>query len=513
MSALTSVRLLVRKMTTEEKKVARNFLTAFSLRGPQASNLALKLFDLLCREAKGEPELDDTQIESLLYARRSGTAFPRLILRLRDKLFESLLLSVNLERPNAYSERGRVLHEIRKGISQAQILQDRGVWDWVTAMLDDCIEKAAKYEHYEEMAAALRVRMEMRSVDNGKVSYEEENKRYEKVIKCIIASKKALSFYHRLGTEIQFKAGAASLDQLALDIKELQEDYTQTGSATVAFFLYYLETHFYQERRQYKAASVTLRQQAELVEVHPALYSPSRLAGVLLNLAWNEIYARKFTSAIRYTEKVEKLLPEKHFNLFQCYETNFFAYFYSGKYEKALNYINTLLKQDSSSTAEYRIGKRDYQKACVLFILGEYEKVHKILIDLNPIENDHEGWNLALRVLHVMNDIELEKTDNAVNRIENMRKHIDKLKKSGRDNPREVLKFEILRTLVNAHFDFMETRRKKKEDLDKLSSGNPMYAWRILSPELVIFNQWFESKVYKQEFVQKIPSYYDSVAT
>jgi tetratricopeptide (TPR) repeat protein len=511
MSALTSLRLLIRKMSTEEKKVARNFLTAFSIRGAGAPNQALKLFDLLCRETKGESELNDGQIESLIYSRKSGTAFPRLILRLKDKLNESLLLSVNLERPNAYSERGRALHEIRKGISQAQILQSRGIWDSVLIILNECVEKAAKYEHYEEWAAALRVRLEMKTVDKGKITFEIENQQYEKVIRCLLASKKALEYYSQLASEIQFKAASVSLDLLQEQIKELQIDLEQTGSANVAFFLHYLETHYYQETRQFKAASVALRRQAELVEFHPALYSVSRLTGVLINLAWNEIYTRRFASALRYTDRIEKILPDKHFNLFQCYETCFYAYFYTGKYDKALERINTLLKQDSSSTAEYRIGKREYQKACVLFMMGKHDQVHKILLDLNPIENDHEGWNLGLRMLHVINDIELEKTENAFNRIENMRKHIEKLKKANRENPREVLKYEILRTLVNTRFDFMETRKRKKQELDKLSSGDSIYAWRILSPELIIFNQWFESKVFKQELVLKTPAYNEPV--
>lgn len=512
MSALDSVRLLVRKMTSEEKRVAKNFLTAFSQRGPNAPNLALKLFDLICRESKDSPVLDDSQIEMLIYAKQSGIAFPRLILRLREKLLESILLDVNIERQDAYSERGKALHEIRKAISQAQILQDRGVWDWVVSILDESIEKASKFEHYEEMAAALRVRLEMKSVDYGSSSFETENAKYDKVMRCLEASKKALAYYHRLGSEIQFKAGEASLERLEKDIKELQTAYEQTGSATVAFFLFYLEAHLYQEKGKYKEASNALKMQSELVEVHPALYSPMRLAGSLLNLAWNEIYTRRFSNSLRYTEKVEKLLPEKHFNLYQCYETNFYAYFYSGKYEKAQAYMTIILREDNSPSAEYRIGKREYLKACAFFMIGDFEKVHKILIELNPIENDSEGWNLALRILHIMNDIEMENTENAFNRIENMRKHIEKLRKSAKENTRDTIKFEILRTLVNARFDFMETRRKKKEELEKLKETCKEYSWRILSPELIIFDQWFECKVFKQKLEIKIPAYNEPVS-
>lgn len=511
MSALTSIRSLIRKMSAEERKVARSFLTAFQTRGTNAPNQGLKLYDLLCRELTSGENLEDRAIENLVYGKKAGTAFPRLILRLRDKLFESLLLSTNLEREGVYSERGRALHEIRKSISQAQILQSRGAWDLVISILDDCIYKAEKYEHYEELAAALRVRIEMRAVDKGKASFEEENARYTKVMRSILASKLALEYYHSLGSDIEFKAGKANLDTLLDHVNRLQQEFEATNSATVAFFLQYIEIHLQQELGRYKTASLILKRQMHLVEVHPAVHSKTRLAGVYINLAWNEIYVRKFSSALKYSTKAKGILSEKHFNRFRCYETEFHAYFYQGNYPKALEKINLLLKLDDARSAEFRMGKREYQKACVLFMLKKHAEVHKLLTALNPIENDMEGWNLALRTLYIMNDIELEKTDNAANRIENMRKHLEKLKNSRVDCQREILKFEILRTLVNTKFDFVQTRNKRREELVKLADRKAKWRWNVLTPELIIFDQWFESRVFKQKLVLNIPLYVTSV--
>jgi len=70
-----------------------------------------------------------------------------------------------------------------------------------------------------------------------------------------------------------------------------------------------------------------------------------------------------------------------------------------------------------------------------------------------------------------------------------------------------VIKFEILRALVNSKFDFIETRKKVKDDLTKLLSDDEEYYWKIMSPELIIFDQWFESKVFKQKLGLKIPPY------
>lgn len=507
MSALTTIRVLLQKMTKEEKKVARKYLNAFDTRGSGLPNQSLKLFDLLARETSADQRFDDRAIENLVYGKKAGAAFPRLILRLRDKLFESLLLRINMERDGAYGERSVALYEIRNELSLAQILLDRGAWDLVPMITDECIKKAEKFEHYAELLAALRIQLQIRTIDKGKAVIEEENRKYTKVVRSLLASKKALELYHIVCSQVEFKSKGISLQELEQSISTLQGEYEATGSATVAFFQNYLEVHLYQELGMYKSASSALKRQADLAEFHPAIYSKARLAGVYVNLAWNEIYTRKFANALKYTRKVRLIWPGKHFVIYRCYDTEFYSYFYQGKYELALDAMNFLQKHDNSQSADYRIGKREYQKACVLFMLGKYEQVHKILNTLNPIENDQEGWNLALRTLFIMNDLELEKTDNAFKRIENMRKQIDKLKKINTDVPREVLKFEILRSLVNSKFDFVETRNKRKDDLEKLSNQKNRFRWKILSPELIPFEQWFESKVFRQKLVVKISSY------
>lgn len=507
MSALTSLRTLIGVMKSSERKVAKKFLSSLNVHGEKSPRQVLLLFDLLCREKKGEALLDDSQIESLIYNGRSGsTAFPRLILRLKDKLGESLLLNVNITRPKSYSDRAKSLYLARKKLMLAQNLCGKGIWDWVLSLLGECIEEAKKYERYTIIIDAVTVRMEMKSADKGEISYKIEDDLYNKAINCLLATKKARSYYSRLISQTEFKAEVNNLHSLESNIKELQNDLELTGSATVAYYLHYLEVHFYQEKKQFKRAADILKTQIELVEVHPALYSPSRLVGALVNMALNEIHTRRFVGALRYTKRIAKLIPEKHFNWLQCVEVNFHANFYSGKYKQALENINFLLSHDLSSAALFRKGKREYQKACVLFMLKEFGQVNKLLIDLNPIEDDLEGWNLALRTLHIMSDLEQEKTEEAFYKIENMRRILEKLKKNAAwNNPREVIKYDLLKTLANTGFNFVEARTRKLDELNKLAESTGVFSWRILSPELVIFHQWYISKVFKQNLVLKIP--------
>jgi hypothetical protein len=514
MSALTPLRVLINAMTSSERKVAKKFLSALKAHGESSPKQALMLWDLLAREIKDKRILEDRQIENLIYNKKS-TAFPRLILRVKEKVGESLLLNVNVTKPKAFSDRAKAMYLNRKKLMLAQNLYGRGIWDWVLSLLSDCIEEARKYEHYTILLDALSIRMELTSVDKGENSYEADSELFNKTMHSIAAVKKAIHFFNILTSQTEFKAGPINFNELEANVKELQKDFELTGSATVAQYLHYLEAHFFQEKKYFKKASDILKAQVELVEIHPALYSPTRLAAALVNMALNEIYTRRFASALRYTERaanVAKLIPKKHFNLLQCVEVNFHANFYSGKFERALENINYLCSQELGSAALFRKGKWEYQKACILFMLKDFEQVNKVLIDLNPIEDDLEGWNLALRTLHIMCDIEQEKTEEAFYKIENLRKILDKLKKNTSwNNPREVFKYDLLKTLANSGFNFVETRTRKLEELNKLKENRNGFEWRILSPELVIFDQWFLSKVFKQSLVLKIPSHIEHV--
>lgn len=511
MSILNTVRSVIGKMSKEERKVARSFLTSLSQRGADAPNQTLKLFDVLCDELKEETIFSDEQVEALVYTEKSDSAFPRLVLRLKDKIVESLTLSVNLERSDAYSERGRALHETRKNLSQAQILHTRGLWHVALPMIDDCIKKAAKFEHYEEWAVALRLRMEIRTIQDGENFFESDNKIYEKVLRGLVASKRALEHYYKLISHIEFKAGGSRLEELQHSIDTLQHEFERSGSANVAFFLHYLEVQFYQDLRLYLPASGILKTLCDLVENSPAVSSPDRLAGAYINRAWNEICIRRFSAAIMYLGKAKSSIKTKNFNYYQCIETEFYALFYSGDYNTALERINELVEVELGG--EFRAGKRQYQKACVLFMLGQHDLVQKELTQLNPIEDDHEGWNLALRTLFVMNDVERDNIDNADKRIENMRKHISKLRKNGKEPKRELLKFEVLRGLLNANFDFRLTREKCQDELAQLQSDAEECAWRIMSPEMILFDQWLISKAEKKKLTLVIPAYTEPVLT
>lgn len=514
MHSLIAIRQLIKKMGTDEIKLSRKFITGFNSRGESEPNKGDQLIALLLEEKKTGKEFQIKEIEKLLYGRVGTSAFLRLVFRVKDKLFESLLLSTNLHREGAYSERGRELHEVRKDISIAEILLDRGLQDVTIEMLNDIINRCTKYEFYEECLSAVKLRLELGSFNTGIKSYNADKKLYDQTLLSLACVKKAVEYYSMLLADVEFKAtpGFAKYSKrLESQISELYADLKATSSAYVAFYLNYIEAHHLQMQCRYKAASNILKELVGIIVQYPAIKTNSRLAGAIINFAWNELYCYNFSNAITEIENAEKLLPQNHINLYQCYEAKFYGCFYLKQYDKAKECLELLNLMDNGSLSAFRNGRREYLLASVYFMQTRFDKAAELLRDLNPIEVDDLGWNLGIRFLYILNDIEQEKTDNAELRIENLRKHLEKQKKKTVINRRDWVKYDILKELVYTHFDFTQVQRRKRQELEELSSTESEIKWIILGAEIIPFQNWFESRLFKNPMELKLPKYVEPI--
>jgi hypothetical protein len=512
MSSLHTLREIILKMTAEERSAVAVLFNAFEQNPELSSSLYFKLFDLMCREIKTGEHLSDAQIEEYLYNSLHTTAFPKLVIRLKMRLIEFLSLSMNLEKKGAYSDRGRIIHQIRKKLSAAQILSFRGSIKLSNSLLDECITYSKKYEFIEEWLTALRLRTQSYVIDDNSKMVSKCSEEYDRVVKVLVAVKKAQTYYAEICSQLEHKSSPIDIEMLELKVKELQHLYKETKSANVAFFQCFLHTHLFQERRQYVNASEVLQKQLKIIEKSPALNSPERQAVAYLNLAWNELLTFRFKNTLKYSKFVMDILPKNSTNRYQNHLARFFAYFYMGEYENASDILEEMNLHYNNNEADYMIGKRIYFKSCILFMEKKHKQVNELLRELNPLEKDNEGWSFWFKILHIMNDIETENTESAFNKIGGFRKQLNRISESNRDYSRLKIIYEILNALGNCHFDFSVVRNKKSTELKQLEHKEQS-SWRITSPELIIFDQWFESHYYRTKFKQTIPDYWEPAQT
>jgi hypothetical protein len=70
---------------------------------------------------------------------------------------------------------------------------------------------------------------------------------------------------------------------------------------------------------------------------------------------------------------------------------------------------------------------------------------------------------------------------------------------------RDVVIFRLLTHLSRCGFDFKEVWEERQKDFKLLRSDDPDYRWIPRSHELILFDQWFESKVKNQPYEPVFP--------
>lgn len=498
---LKVVRELLSKLTDDEKASIRLYLGFFMEKGRHSSNKSLRLFDLLI--SLKDKVVSEDEIELMIYDKPNPKAFSRLTARLRDKILEGVLLDINIEREGAYPDKSKAVIEIRKNITQAQIFQNRGARKFSEMMFEKAIENGKRFELYEEIILALRYLIKQRSLDEGRKSLKGLLAQYEKYDYAKNAVLRAEINHREIICETDFVTEPdLHAEKLKQVLDSMRSDYKKTGSSQIGYYYFLIETQYYQLLNNYKNARKSLLNTERLLELHISIGDPQKRGTVLLNLADNDLYLRKFDRSFITTQEALKYLKAGSFNYFQGVELLFYSRFYGGQYESAKTILAELFHK-STAPKNFRSGKRIYLLACTYFMLGDFQTAHGYLKVLNPIEEDKEGWNVSIRILLIMTLIELEFFDEATAKIESLRKFQATISK---ENKRLNLIYSLLNALSNNGFVFKTVYLKEKNKIELLDSRQPGFEWKFKSGEMVIFQQWFSSKLFRHKFQLFIPS-------
>ena len=198
--------------------------------------------------------------------------------------------------------------------------------------------------------------------------------------------------------------------------------------------------------------------------------------------------------ALIYSTKSMTFFEENSYNYFVAEEIKFRAQFFSGLYEKSAETLASsqcILLEDKFPLIRC---KYMYYEACLLFKQGRFKQSIQILGKLKLLEKDKRGWNIALRILLVLNFIELQEVDVCAAQISSFRKYLERLMKKGEILPRYIYINKLLVSLWKNSLDFKRTNDEESKLIDKLKSEEIGYRWSEKSPELIVFHEWFLNK-------------------
>ncbi|MEO8088367.1 MAG: hypothetical protein ABI763_16220, partial [Bacteroidota bacterium] len=289
-----------------------------------------------------------------------------------------------------------------------------------------------------------------------------------------------------------FREYASELDEVR-DL--LRTDFEETNSATICYFYLLIETEANQNERNYLVADLNLKKMHNLIMENSSLYTKARRGEVLVNIANNEIFLNNYSSAIKNAENAKLYFEKGTGNADVASEIEFFARFYNNELDLAEKIIEEIYISARKRNSPFAYGKRAYLYACIMTIKGEIEKSNELLGEVREIEKNKGGWNIAMRVLTIINCIEAKDYESADLKVMNMEKFIKRNSKLHHIRKRDVLILRILLKLINEGFDFKKVYKARKHYFELLEGKQPDYYWKIRSPELIIFHEWFKKKI------------------
>lgn len=502
MTTFEHVKELLSRMTLPEINTLKKFLEGFEEVRPGECLKMRMLLELLLDKVNPARMQD---LPALIYKKESKKNFSKLLQRLKEKIHESFILGVNLSRPEAYSQQFKIKYEIRKLSITASIIRGRGSIKVSRELNSRIIERCIEYEIYDELIEALYIEKFTSGLLDGEKDLGNYTLKIEFYEKCRSTLNKARDYYNRSSVISEYRSNPQTdLLELRGFIIEIQDAYFATSSANVGYYLLYLKITYYLNLKQYNKAAELCLEQVELVKTNKAIYMKRRIGIIHLELSNIQLLSYSFEDSIINTLKGLKNIPKKSYNYGTGLETIFYAHFYLRNFETALKVINKLLLTKSLSHGSFVHKKWTYFKSCCLFMNGRFHEAFQLLQTCQEIEADKNGWNIGIRLLTIMTEIELELFDHASRRMNNFRRFIERNNKIEID-PRYTHISNILMKLLARSFNFNKALINNEKLINELGSSSGDHFWKIKSGEMVIFDVWFMSKVNKIPFRNTLP--------
>lgn len=500
---LNGITDLLSKCGKEEIKTFHAYLKVFDPGTGKYRSKSIQLLEFLIKDTS----LNHIELCNKLYGSsdtKNKQSFKRLVSRFKAKLYECLTLDVNIYRPGRFTELTQYRAEILKITLYNSVLRGKVSNHDFLKMVERAITIAKKFELYHELINLLSIKNYLLRVLTKFDKLNHLDDEIDFYMNSQKAIQRATNWHHLLILDTGTKAaGYSKFSDFPIAIEEISKDYKTYHSANIKYYLLIIKMEQALKLYNYDDAEKISYEQIELYKNYPAIYLKVRLASAYLNLGNNQMYLYKFNDAITSIRKSYPLYQNQPFNLGIAKEIEFYVQFYSGNLAHAEVLMQQLLNTQSSSTL-FQKEKRSFLLANVLVLKKQHRQAHLLLQETKEIEKDKEGWNLGIRILTIINQLENERLDIVDMNIESMRKHIDRTARLKAVRKRDVIILKLLTSLGRQGFNFKYIWKKYQAQFELLSSNQPEYRWEMKTHEMIIFHQWFKAKALGKQYEYRL---------
>jgi hypothetical protein len=440
--------------------------------------------------------ISEAEVHKLIYTIPNNIAFRKLIERVIEKL-DIIYFNFDKDAFHLYDERNFYFFYVKRKLLSLQMRRLRGVDFDFNNQLEKVIKISKRFELYDVLIEALLVKQRF-------VGFRLGTKAFDKIEGEIIFyenSRKEMQLSRSLFTMVGSKISLGHAyneykGELNKAIAKLKRGYRETNSTIVSYYLMYLMVSNYHGKKKYKAANGILQEMLKTVVNNRSKITKSQHADVLMNLACNSLFLGKFRRALQYSQDATHLYQENTTAYYLGKEAEFYCTYYAGDLINAGRIIQEAYSFSKNSDTPYIHNQRAYLYACIKTLNRDYGTSNALLDEAREIGKDKGTWNIGMRVLRIINCIEAGDFEHADLKVLSLEKFIKRVNKYQNVTKRDMVILRILLKLINEGFNFEKVYKHRKRYFDLLEGNDPDYSWKVKSPELIVFHEWFKKKIF-----------------
>ena len=487
---------LISKLNKKEISLIANYLEHLTLKKKEDSKMMM-FYNFLVKRSRKDPSAHECA--NYVYGKNADGKFRMLKSKMRSRILDALVMDKNISASfKGDSSLALSLRARKRVMDLNYIIFSKGVLSIVPELIDEIVAIGIKYENYSSILEALKLKKYLKGFTKNLEEFLETNKRIAFYEYCDQAKGRAADHYYKLIARKDFQSSWSPTvieKYLQEAIIELKRDFKYTQSGFVGYYLKILEIAYFQNQDDYMAARNSSVELLSIIKKYTSVYRKERVAIAFDNIGECDIFLCDFERAVSNFRSAQAIFPKHSQNLVLAQEMEFKALFYWNKFEETGKALARLKGEIDMSIGDFRISKYSFYHACILFKQGNYKDALREVSQHLELSKDKAGWDIALRVLGIMCNLEMERMDEAALQEESLRKHIDRLKKEKQEiSQRDILIGRVLHESAKKGFMFSSLPAKTIEKIQALAGSDKKYRWQPLIPEMIPFHAWIAEK-------------------
>lgn len=485
MKEFEELKLLVSTLTKKEKNSIIYYMKLKD--NPDNNNLSIRLFKDVCNNHL----LFFEDEHNVLYPNTNPLSFKKLIVRLNEKIIDSFINKEFIISNEKYDLRAKEVFMLERQLLISEVMRYRGLFILSIQKINKVISQCLKYEHYDILVFALEKKRrwqfhELSAEESLKI--QKQTDKFNEMKLSVKIAYEAYFFIIKIDKKV---ATSKDLIFIKQTIKKLEKINKSNPTKHLLFYLYFIKFQLYNIQFKYNKCVEIFEELIVFLNKNESVYTKLRLGSALLNKGVYLRYIFNFELSIQNILESKKYLFEIPQNKDLVYEQLFISYYFNGNLSKAKYYLILINEFNNELIKENKINIILYYRSILEFCLNNFKKSIEYL---NKIRRRIENTELSfhIRILEIVNYLEMEKYDIAEYYIDNFIKYNERVGKNLNNDNIFGQRIRILKKLCNSNLNFNLTELACMKDFLQLEKLYPQFSFEY--NDMFNFKYWFECK-------------------